>query len=115
MTLAETLVPKLPPLREDGDGTFRVGQTRITLDTVIGAYWDGMTAEEIVGAYDSLDLADVHAVLAYYLANRATVDQHLLHQGAMTDTVRRQIESKSSWQQLRARLLQRRQGPDSNP
>ena len=62
-------------LREDADGTIRIGQTRVTLDTVIG-YWEGMSAEEIASAYSSLDLADVHAVLGYYLSNCAAVDQH---------------------------------------
>ena len=35
------------PLETDGDGVVRVGNTRVTLDTIIMALTDGATAEEI--------------------------------------------------------------------
>ena len=40
-----------PPLALDADGVARVGGTRVTLDTVIGAYKRGVTAEMIVDRY----------------------------------------------------------------
>ena len=36
------------PLKTDSEGVVRVGNTRITLDTVIAAFKEGATAEEIV-------------------------------------------------------------------
>jgi hypothetical protein len=36
------------PLKTDSDGVVRVGNTRVTLDTVIGSFKEGATAEEIV-------------------------------------------------------------------
>jgi hypothetical protein len=41
MALVETLSAKPPPLRTDTDGVVRVGETRVTLDTVIGTFNNG--------------------------------------------------------------------------
>lgn len=62
-----------PPLRVDEGGAVRVGKSRVSLDVVVEQYENGMTPEDLVRAYDSLDLADVHAVIAYYLRHRAEV------------------------------------------
>ncbi len=51
------------PLTVDDDGVIRVGRTHVTLDTVITAFLDGATAEEIAQQYPSLDLADVYSVI----------------------------------------------------
>src|SRR5947208_1143305 len=59
-----------PPLRTDEGGVVRVGKSRVTLDLVVSQYENGMTPEEIVHAYDTLALADVYAVIAYYLRHR---------------------------------------------
>ena len=47
------------PLAKDPDGVLRVGSTRVTLDTVVAAYREGMTPEGIVEQYPSLRLADL--------------------------------------------------------
>ena len=51
------------PLLADKDGVVRVRGTRVTLDTVVTAFNDEATAEEIVHQYPSLQLADVYAVI----------------------------------------------------
>jgi hypothetical protein len=43
------------PLHADSDGVVRVGNTRVTLETVIGAFLDGGSAEEIACQYPSLE------------------------------------------------------------
>src|SRR3954468_15438625 len=110
MTLAHTLIPKPPPLELDGDGLVRVGQTRVTLDTVVKSYLMGDTVEQIAQAYDTLRLADVHAVISYYLSNREDVDKYLAEQDSLADQLQQQIESKTgTWNQLRAKLLERKE------
>ena len=42
------------PLKTDQDGVIRVGDTRVRLDTVVSAFNDGQTAEEIVVSYSNL-------------------------------------------------------------
>ena len=55
------------PLRTNGDGVVRVGSTRIPLDTVVTVFDLGASPEEIVQQFSALDLADVYAVIGYYL------------------------------------------------
>ena len=55
------------PMAMDKDGMVRIAGTRITLDTIVGAYNRGDSAGEIVDGFPSLSLADVHAIIAYYL------------------------------------------------
>ena len=55
------------PLIADADNVVRVANTRVTLDTVIAAFREGATPETIAQQYPSLALADVYAVIGYYL------------------------------------------------
>lgn len=95
------------PLRTDADGNVRVGGTRVTLDTVVHAYLSGETAEDIVDSFPTLELADVYAVIAYYLRHRADVDAYLREQESKAAAIRRKIEEHSNPGDIRARLLAR--------
>ena len=61
------------PLRLDEGGAVLVGNGRISLDLVVEQYENGMTPEDVVAAYDTLALANVYAVIAYYLRHRDEV------------------------------------------
>ena len=71
----------------------------------------GATAERIAESFLSLDLAEIYAVIAYYLANRESVEEYLKHQEAEADTLQQQIESDPNQQtatkQLRERIRAR--------
>src|SRR3954447_14954761 len=71
-----------PPLRMNEGGTVRVGNGRVSLDLVVEQYENGMTPEEMVRAYDTLVLADVHAVIAFYLRHRDAVRAYLTRRAA---------------------------------
>ncbi len=96
------------PLRVSEEGTIRVGQTRVRLDTVVFAFNEGYTAEEIVAQFPALDLTDVYAVIAYYLANRPTVDTYIAERAEKAEALRREIEGQPEYQAFRQNLLQRR-------
>jgi uncharacterized protein (DUF433 family) len=98
-------------LSRDADDVIRVGGTRVTLDTVVGAYRDGASAEEIARRYPSLELADIHAVIGYYLHHRSQVEAYLTEREARAATVRRENESRFDPTGVRDRLLTRR-GPE---
>ena len=89
-----TLHADLPPLRLDEGGAIRVGKTRISLDLVVEQYENGMTPEDMVRAYDTLDLADVHAVIAYYLRHRDEVRAYLKRRKDEADALRAKIEAE---------------------
>jgi uncharacterized protein (DUF433 family) len=98
------------PLEMDAEGVMRIGRTRVTLDTVIAAFVDGATAEEIVQQYPSLNLADVCAVIAYYLRRRSEVEAYLQRRQDLADKIRTQNESRLDSSGVRNRLLARRAG-----
>ena len=106
MSLA--IAPERLPLAEDADGVMRVGGTRVTLDTVVGAFNDGASAEDIISMYPSLDLADVYAVIAYYLRRRADVEAYLCRREEDGAAVRAENESRFDPHGVRERLLARR-------
>jgi uncharacterized protein (DUF433 family) len=72
-----TIEPMTVPLTVDPDGTIRVGGTRLILDLVIHQFQQGASPEQIVQAYDVVRLADVYAVIAYYLNHQAEIDAYL--------------------------------------
>jgi uncharacterized protein (DUF433 family) len=103
-------VSEIIPLQTDSTGVIRIGGTRVTLDTVVGAFRDGATAEEIVQQYPSLNLADVYHVIGYYLRRTSEVEAYLQARKADAETLRRQNEARFDPQGVRARLLARRPG-----
>jgi uncharacterized protein (DUF433 family) len=97
------------PLRADERGGLRVGDSRILLDTLIDEYEDGADPEGIVNAYPTLQLADVYAVIAWYLRHKAEVSDYLRKRQAEAAALRAEIEGRQSGRgELRAKLLARR-------
>jgi uncharacterized protein (DUF433 family) len=102
-----TIAAEPVPLRLDADGVARVGGTRVTLDTVVEAFHDGDSAEEIVEQYPSLALGDIYAALAYYLRHRPEVDAYLEEGRRRRAAVRAENEAGFDHRGLRERLLAR--------
>jgi len=97
------------PLRVDNLGVVRVGRTRVPIDTVVHVFLEGVSAEEIVDRYPTLDLADVYSTIAYYLRHRDEVDAYLNERERHAEEVRAQVEARQgSSEGLRERLLARR-------
>lgn len=99
------------PLAIGQDGTVTIGTTRVTLGTVIGAFNDGATAEEIAQQYPTLELADIYAVVAYYLRQRDVVEQYLAARAAHGAQVRAENERRFDPVGVRDRLLARTKAP----
>jgi uncharacterized protein (DUF433 family) len=109
------MIPSTPteilPLETDANGVVRVGNTRVTLDTIVMAFTEGATAEEIALQYPSLHLADIYAVIAYYLRHRAAVEAYLGHRAEQAAQVRADNETRSDPNGVRNRLLARHGSP----
>ena len=101
------------PIQIDADGVARVGGTRITLDTLIGAFNEGATAEEIAQQYPALALADIYGVIAYYLRAKDEVDAYLRDAEEQSHQIRQQNEARFDPNGIRERLLARRKKQDN--
>jgi uncharacterized protein (DUF433 family) len=98
-----------PPLRLDSSGALRVGESRVLLDLVIQAFQDGATPEAIVQSYPTTTLADVYAVIAYYLRHREEIEAYLEQREKQAEEVWQRIEARQGdIGELRRRLLARR-------
>lgn len=68
------------------DGGYWVADSRVSLDSVVYAFLDGLSPETIVAeCFPVLTLGQVYGAIAYYLANRAEIDLYL--EASETDDV----------------------------
>jgi uncharacterized protein (DUF433 family) len=100
--------PIAVPLRVDEDGTVRMADSRVTLDTVIGAYRRGDTPEEIADGFPSVPAADIYATIAWYLQHREQVDAYLAQREQEAAAIRAVIEADPQYQALRERWRARK-------
>jgi uncharacterized protein (DUF433 family) len=105
MSLQVTAEPV--PLATDADGVVRVGSSRVTLDTVVAAFREGMTPEGIVEQYPSLRLAEVYLVIGYVLSHAEEVETYLRDRQRLAEAVRRENEARFDSAGVRDRLLAR--------
>jgi uncharacterized protein (DUF433 family) len=77
---------------EQRDGGYWVAGTRVSLDSIVYAFWDGQTAESIAQSFPVLSLEQVYGVISYYLANEPAINQYLeqakAHFGAQREAAR---------------------------
>jgi uncharacterized protein (DUF433 family) len=101
------VVDPLPVPLIDVEGELRVKGTRVPLHYLVYEYRQGASAEEIATRYPSLTLAQVHTLLAYYLANRKAVDAYIRERETEAEELRNKIETRFPPDGLRERLLAR--------
>ncbi|MGH9941627.1 MAG: DUF433 domain-containing protein [Pyrinomonadaceae bacterium] len=66
------------PLTVWEDGSIRLAGSRVTLDSIVHQFSLGATAEQIADSFPPLALADIYAVIAYYLTHQSEVEEYLL-------------------------------------
>jgi len=88
-------------------GVLRIGDTRVSLDSVIIAFNQGSAPEQIVYDYDTLTLSDVYAAISYYLQHRETVDSYLTKRAKQNERLRESNDARFNHQGIRERLLAR--------
>lgn len=104
---AVAIEPEPVPLTKDVAGRLMVKGTRVPLDTLVAAFKRGESPESIQESYPTVALADVYAVLAYYLNHRADVEAYIAEQERRGAEIQERIESQYPAEGLRAKLLAR--------
>ena len=103
------------PLYRDETGSIRISNTRVLLELVIRAFQDGATPEEIVQRYSTLQLADVYAVITFYLRHRKEVEDYLQEQEEAARKIRQEIEQdQPDLSHIRERIARIRQERQKN-
>jgi uncharacterized protein (DUF433 family) len=97
-------------LYQTPQGTWRITGTRVSLDSVIYAFWERAAPEEICQDFLSLSLPQVYCVIAYYLTHRDKVDAYLQEQQRAAVHLHKELQSRhgSFLAEVRQRLLTRR-------
>ena len=84
------------------EGGWRVSKSRVSLDSIVHAYWEGRLPEAIAADFPSVSLEQIHGAITYYLGHRAEVDEYLARQGMKWEELR--LESETRHQNLLQRL-----------
>ena len=88
--------------REEG---YWVAGTRVSLDSIVLAFLDGLSPETIVTeCFPVLTLEQVYGAITYYLAHRAEIDRYLQQADAEFDALRQ--ATRSADPQFYAKLVQ---------
>ena len=106
--MPQTLIAESAPLLAAEDGVLRLEGTRVPLETIVAAYLEGATAEEIVEQYPTVSLTAAYRVIGYYLGHRSELDTYVQERAAQRAAVQEVNESRWPPNGLRERLLSRR-------
>ncbi len=82
-----TLIVQTPEL---SGGRPRLAGTGVTVRRIVGWYKLGLTAEQIADQFGHLSLAQVHAALAYYHANREEIESGMAAEEAESERLERE-------------------------
>ncbi len=99
-------------VEQTAEGGWRIAGTRVSLDSIVYAYWDGKSPEAIVDEFPTLTAEQVYGALAYYLRHHLEVDAHLSRQAERWQDLQEMSEAQHS--PLLNRLRAQR-GPNSRP
>ena len=92
---------------EQRDEGYWVAGTRVSLDSIVFAFLDGLSPETIVGeCFPVLTLEQVYGAITYYLAHRADIDRYLQQADAEFDALRH--AARTADPQFHAKLIQAR-------
>ncbi len=94
---------------QDQNGAHRVGETRVSLDSVVHGFHKGLSAETIAEQYPTLTLEEVYRAIAFYLANHNEIDEYLGRRQELWDKLRAEADAAPSplVERLRAQRVQK--------
>jgi len=90
---------------EDG---YRLTGSRVSLDSIVYDWWNGLSPESIVENYDTLTLEQVYGAIAFYLAHREEVDAQIQRHREKFEALREQwrLAHPRLYQKLEAAMLE---------
>lgn len=84
-----------PNYVERQNGGYRVRGTRVSLDSVVYRFLEGLSPESIqADCFPTLTLEQVYGAITFYLANRAEVDEYLRQADEEFESFRRRVRDE---------------------
>lgn len=82
-------------IEQHKDGAYRVRATRISLDSIVYRFLEGLSPESIqADCFPNLTLEQVYGAITFYLANRAEVDAYLQEADKEFEAFRRRVRDE---------------------
>jgi len=73
------------------EGCYRIKSSRVSLDSVVYAFRQGLSPETIaIGCFPTLTLEQVYGAIAFYLENRKQIDLYLEEGEVLFDELRQE-------------------------
>ena len=95
---------------ESRDNGYWVAKTRVSLDSVVLAFRDGLAPETIAAdCFPLLTLEQVYGAIAWYLAHRAEFDAYL--KNAQAEFEKQRLTANRESRELSERLMEARRQP----
>jgi uncharacterized protein (DUF433 family) len=96
---------------EQRDGGYYIAGSRVSLDSVVYAFLRGESPEGIAESFTALSLEQVFGAVAFYLANRESIDAYL--RGGRAEFARMRDEARRKHPALYSKLEAARHGAPS--
>lgn len=74
---------------EERNGGYYVAGTRVSLDSIVECFNEGLSPETILSEFETLNLAQVYGAIAFYLEQKPAIDAYRTRQQQRFDRVRR--------------------------
>jgi uncharacterized protein (DUF433 family) len=108
VTTKQIHIPETVPLVQWEDGSIRVRNSRVTLDTIVGRMKVGDTVEEIHDGFPTVALTQINEILTWYFDNKPAADEYLEEGEREAEELRKKIESDPEYQVRRQEMLRRK-------
>jgi len=89
------------------DGSIRIGNSRVPLDSIVHECTSGSTAEQIQDDFPTLSLREIYGAIFYYLEHEDQVEEYLQRRDQEAARIRAEIEDRPRADALRRRLRER--------
>jgi uncharacterized protein (DUF433 family) len=74
---------------EERQGGYYVAGTRISLDSIVQCFDEGLSPEAILGEFETLTLVRVFGAITFYLENQPAIDAYRMRQKQRFEAARR--------------------------
>ena len=79
---------------ENRAGDYWIAGARISLDSIVYAYWEGHSPETIAQSFSALNLEQVYGAIAYYLRHREAVDAAIQQAEERGEALRQELRQQ---------------------